>query len=199
MKTPIILTILITLIALGATWIDQLGTPRLNPIIHLDSATPIPYKPTPNVQFTDLEGKIINLSDLRGRIVMINFWATWCPPCIAEFPDLVILAHRLKSKNLTLIALSSDADDVSIQRFIDRQDRTTRQKLAQAGNIIIARDPERRITRDVFLTTRYPETIIIDQQGNMVEKIAGIFPWKEKGEERLAPLLSNNTISDQNR
>lgn len=185
--------VLVILIALGGAWLDQWGGPSLTRVeviapanTTLSSASPAR---APDFTVTTLSGRTLKLSDLRGHVVILHFWASWCTPCIAEFPALVALANRMQDRGVVLLALSSDTDDANIHRFIAKQSADIQRMIAQSPSIIIARDDGQRITRDTFLTTRYPETIIIDTQGNMAKKIAGVFPWEEKGGDMLRPLL----------
>jgi thiol-disulfide isomerase/thioredoxin len=115
--------------------------------------------------FFDLGGKKHNLSDFQGKIVMINFWATWCPPCVVEFPNLIALANDFKS-DVVLIAVSSDFEDDSLQRFLGKQ------KNWQADNILVTRD-EVGATANLFQVYRLPETWIIGRRGEILDKWVG--------------------------
>jgi cytochrome c biogenesis protein CcmG/thiol:disulfide interchange protein DsbE len=124
----------------------------------------------PDFSFMDMDGKKITLSDFKGKIVVLNFWATWCPPCVKEFPALLSIARAYPDR-VVLIALSSDIDDAALKRFLNKHDW-------RGENIKIGRDME-DITGKKFQTYRLPETLIIDEAGQIREKIIG-GDWKIK-------------------
>lgn len=121
-----------------------------------------------------LDGKPIHIRDLRGKIVIVNFWATWCPPCVTEFPILISLAEKSKGR-VVLLALSSDKTELDIQRFIAQQESNGVNMKAEG--IFLALDPERKITRDVFKVTSYPESLIVGPDGKIMRHIIGGTDW----------------------
>ena len=120
-------------------------------------------EPLPDFTFTDLSGKNHSLRGFKGKIIIINFWATWCPPCVKEFPALLEIAAS--NPDVILIALSSDAGDAEIKKFLRRYP-------APAKNVFIARDHE-DVTLKIFGISRLPETIIADRTLNRREKLIG--------------------------
>lgn len=70
--------------------------------------------------FTDLKGKSQRLSDYKGKWVLVNFWATWCPPCLEEIPDLVDLHESHKRKDLVVIGVALDSTEKSVREFVQR-------------------------------------------------------------------------------
>ncbi len=121
-----------------------------------------------------LDGKAIHIRDLRGKIVIVNFWATWCPPCVVEFPILISLAEKSKGR-VVLLALSSDKTESDIQQFITRQESNGVNM--KAKGVFLALDPERKITRDVFKITSYPESLIVGPDGTILRHIIGGTDW----------------------
>jgi thiol-disulfide isomerase/thioredoxin len=121
----------------------------------------------PNFRF-EWAGRSAELGDLRGQVVLLNFWATWCPPCVAEMPSLERLHHALKDKGLFVLGISVDADPRAYETFL-------RQHGITFPNF---RDPERRIST-LYGTFMYPETYIIDPQGLLVRKIIGPLGWDD--------------------
>lgn len=118
----------------------------------------------PNVTFTTLEGTEINMADLKGKVVMVNFWATDCPGCIAEMPGLIETYQDYKDKGVELIAVAMPYDPpAQVLNY-------TKQK---ALPFPVMHDGLSKITQafgDVSLT---PTTFIFDKQGNRIKRIIG--------------------------
>ncbi len=127
-----------------------------------------------DVRVKTLDGKSIHIRDLRGKTVILNFWATWCPPCVVEFPILISLAEKSKGR-VVLLALSSDKTESDIQRFITQQESNGVNMGAEG--VFLALDPERKITRDVFKVTSYPESLIVGPDGKIMRHIIGGTDW----------------------
>lgn len=151
-----VLFIAVAALGYGLTTYMDRGTPPA----HAETDT----KPLPDFSFTALDGKSYAAKDFRGKIIIVNFWATWCAPCVVEFPELLKIAAA-NPRNVILIALSSDMDDDAIKKFLKNQARLTQ-------NVYIARDRE-DVTLKVFGVTQLPETIITDHELNIREKLIG--------------------------
>ncbi|MBE2190709.1 MAG: TlpA family protein disulfide reductase [Alphaproteobacteria bacterium] len=128
----------------------------------------------PDFEFITLDGQKHHIKDFTGKIVLLNFWATWCAPCVVEFPKLVDLVKD--NNDLVLIALSSDVNQTAIEQFLLKQNQDT-QESVRASNILIAKDNRGAITADIFQTYKLPETIFIDTKGRMARKIVGDTEW----------------------
>jgi len=117
----------------------------------------------PAFQLNDLAGKPVSLAEARGKIVLLNFWATWCGPCRAEIPDLVDLQKRYADK-LEIIALTTDEDDSDqVRRFV-----------LQSGinyRVAMASDEVRRNYGGV---AALPTSFVIDSDGRIVQKHVGL-------------------------
>jgi len=120
----------------------------------------------------ELGGKPARLSDLRGKVVVLNFWATWCPPCVEETPSLNALQQYIESRNGVVLGVAADQDPAIYQKF-----------LADKGVIFKSyRDPgtdddRRSPIAQEYGTSMYPETYIIDRKGVIVRKIIGPQDW----------------------
>ena len=119
----------------------------------------------PDFTVQDSQNKV-TLSQYRGQVVLLNFWATWCPPCIEEMPSLVEMQRRLKSKGVTVLAISVDVDEGAYKQFV--RDHNV--------NLITVRDPSGK-SNGLYGTFKFPETYIIDRNGVMRRKFIGAVEW----------------------
>ncbi len=124
---------------------------------------------TPPVQFTDLAGQPHKLSDFRGKTIILNFWASWCAPCVREFPALLAAAQKHRG-TAVLIALSADLSDEAITGFLQQMEA---QNLpVKAPNVIIARDKD-DIAYKNFQISQFPVTFVIDGKGRIRTRLTG--------------------------
>jgi len=110
----------------------------------------------------------VTLSDLKGKIVVLNFWATWCPPCVDEMPSLVHMQQLMRDKGVTVLAVSVDADSGSYHRFL--RDHKI--------NLLTVRDPDQK-SNNLYGTFKFPETYIIDRNGVVRRKFIGPVDWNQ--------------------
>lgn len=119
--------------------------------------------------FRTMDGTAHKLSDFRGKIVILNFWASWCAPCVREFPTLLNAAEQNKGRAV-LIALSYDLNDPAMMRFLETMKKKGHNW--EKPHIYIARD-DQDIAGKLFGTTQFPETFIIDGAGQIRDKFIG--------------------------
>lgn len=131
----------------------------------------------PDFTFTTPDGRNVSISDFEGKTIMLNFWATWCAPCVKEFPILIGIAEEYKD-DVVFIALSSDLEQGAIDRFLTRLEKDSGISV-KADNILIALDENQAVTQKIFQTYRLPETILIDKHQKLRQKIAGA-DWKRE-------------------
>jgi len=120
----------------------------------------------PSFTVTTDSGRKISADDFGGRLLLVNFWATWCPPCINELPSLNALAAELKGSGVVVLGISVDKDKAAYDRFLKKV------KL----NFETSRDPSADISAD-YGTFKYPETYVIDRNGKVLEKFINEQPW----------------------
>jgi len=118
----------------------------------------------PDFTITDSQHTVV-LSQLRGKPVVLNFWATWCPPCVEEMPSLVQL-HKELGDRVTILAVSEDADDGAYKQFVHDHN----------VDLLTVRDTK-QTTNEVYGTFKFPETYIIDRNGKIVRKFIGPANW----------------------
>ena len=114
-----------------------------------------------------VDGKNISLADMKGRILIVNFWATWCPPCRAEIPGFIELYSEYKDKNVTIIGISVDSGDAVVKKFIESQ---------KINYPIIMSTKKLQADYEKFINQRIkaiPTTIVINQKGEMANVYVG--------------------------
>jgi peroxiredoxin len=135
----------------------------------------------PQFALRDVNGRIVRLRDFRGKVVLINFWATWCPPCRAEMPDLVRLQHEHAGQGLQIIGITYPPERKSrVRRF-------ARSLKVNYPIILGTRQLKARFTSEETL----PLTVVIDRDGKVKDIISGIL-LREEFDEKIKPLLINN-------
>jgi len=123
--------------------------------------------PAPDFTFPGLDGKMVSLSDLKGKVVLVNIWATWCPPCVDEMPSMEKLYRKLKGKNFEILAVSIDESGLkAVAPFMKKSSLTFPALIDSKGTI-----------KTVYGITGIPESFIIDQQGILLKKIVGPVDW----------------------
>jgi peroxiredoxin len=125
----------------------------------------------------EIAGQPGQLSNLRGKVVVLNFWASWCPPCVEETPALNRLEKHIAPRGGMILGISVDEDKGAYQKFLQEQRVVFATALA----------PSKQIALD-YGTSMYPETYIIDRNGRIARKVIG--PQKWDSPEMLAYLDS---------
>lgn len=135
-------------------------------------------RPAPKLELKDVEGRELRLSDYKGKVVLLNFWATWCAPCRAEMPDLVKWQREYKSKGLQVIGVTYPPEELAeVREFIK----------SVKVNYPVALGGEQ--TKAMFdKGENLPITVVIDKKGMIREVIQGIF-FPEEFEQKVKPLL----------
>src|ERR1700674_4190711 len=119
----------------------------------------------PDFTVQDSDHKV-TLSQFRGQVVVLNFWGTFCPPCIEETPSLVQMQKRLKDKGVVVLAVSIDADDNAYHKFLKDY------KI----DLVTVRDGAQK-TSSLYGTFGWPETYVIDRNGTIRRKFIGAVDW----------------------
>jgi peroxiredoxin len=124
-------------------------------------------RPAPDFTLKDYAGREVSLSSLRGQVVLVNFWATWCKTCVVEMPSMERLVHNMKDKPFRLLAVSVDDDWDAVRKFFARG--TQLQVLLDTGRDI----PKR------YGTDKFPESFLIDREGNVRYYVISDRDWSK--------------------
>jgi thiol-disulfide isomerase/thioredoxin len=122
----------------------------------------------PDAAFQDGDGKPLKLSDWKGRVVLVNLWATWCAPCRKEMPDLATLQKELGSDQFEVVAISVDRKGAEASAAFLKE--------TGAANLKLYVEPSTRIVTD-FQSPGLPATILIDRQGREIGRLLGPAHW----------------------
>ena len=131
-----------------------------------EEAPKVGYR-APNFRLPGLNGEEVGLVGLTGKVVFLNFWATWCGPCRAEMPSMEALYHDFKDKGLEILAVSSDMNGArDVQPFV--------KELGLTYPILL--DPDFRVD-DEYLIQSVPTTILVDRDGVITHRMVGARNW----------------------
>lgn len=132
--------------------------------------------PAPDIRFTDAEGRTLDLSDFRGKVVLVNLWATWCVPCVKEMPALDRLQAALGGDGFEVVAISSDLHGLeAVEPFY-----------AAHGleHLAIYTDPRGSVAR-AFGAPGLPTSILLDARGREVGRLIGDAEWDSRAARAL--------------
>ena len=121
----------------------------------------------PDFAVPDLDGQAVHLSAFRGRVVLVNLWATWCPPCREEMPSMERLHQRLKDKGFVILAVSEDEGGAAgVKTFVEQMHVT----------FPVLLDPDGDVGRK-YEVWGFPESFLLDRDGRVVERVIGPRDW----------------------
>ena len=133
----------------------------------------------PNFQLRDLDGRLVALSDLRGKVVLLNFWATWCGPCRVEMPAMEQLYQTFPRKDFEILAVSTDAQGVAITRPFQQENHLT---------FPILHDSDFRVGL-TYGARSLPMTFMVDRQGVVRHQVFGARDWGAPEAQQLVQML----------
>ncbi len=142
-------------------------------------------QPAPDVQFTKLDGSPMRLKDLHGRVVMLNFWATWCIPCRSEIPTLSAMQKDFEASGLSIVGVSYDDTADLVQQF--------QKELPQSYQVVLGG----REVGSQLPASPLPTTYIIDREGRIREKLIGERS-RQAFESSIKPLLEEVPVTARN-
>jgi thiol-disulfide isomerase/thioredoxin len=126
-------------------------------------------EPAPEINLPDLSGTTNRLSDLEGKVVVVNFWASWCTPCVRELPALERLKDRLEAGGGTVLAVNAGESLSQIKRFLKHRPTT----------LLVLRDEQSEALSD-WNVTFMPTTFVVNPAGRVVMRVVGETLWDEQ-------------------
>jgi thiol-disulfide isomerase/thioredoxin len=169
-KVGIIICTVLVLIAL-TIYVDRATRLPIKPVVTLDVSAPA-GKPAPDLRLKDLDGKEVALADLKGKVVFVNFWATWCGPCQEEIPSLIEMQNKYASKGFTVLGIAMDDEGKSVVApFVANEKyEVNGQKVLINYPIVIGSDE----AADKFGGIMgYPTSFLISRSGKQIMKFQG--------------------------
>ncbi|MTH35387.1 redoxin family protein [Paracoccus limosus] len=142
----------------------------------LAKLNPIDPAPVPQTSFTDPDGGSHSLTDYKGKVVLVNFWATWCAPCREEMPSLDRLQAQLGGEDFQVVAIAAGHNPPpAIQKFLTE---------AKVENLPVRLDPRQQLAREMGVMGM-PVTVLVDRQGNEIARLIGGADWSSEAAQAL--------------
>jgi thiol-disulfide isomerase/thioredoxin len=186
MKTMLVVATVLALVA-GTYFADK--ATRIKPktsvpgstVLKSDDPSPDNPKanlPEPDLTLKDLDGKNISLSDYKGKVVLVNFWATWCEPCRVEIPWLIEMQQKYGPKGFVLLGIALDEEGKSVVAPFVSKERfeVNGQKLPMSYQILIGNDDAADKFGGLF---GYPTSILISRDGKQIKRVTGMISEDE--------------------
>ncbi len=176
-----LLIIATVLVLIGATYfadkatrVKATGPAKYTELAIAKSAS----QPAPEVSFKDLDGKDATLNQYKGKVVLVNFWATWCEPCFIEIPWLIEMQQKYEAKDFTVLGIAMDEEGKSaVVPFLAKERfNVNGQKLPMNYPIVLGNDA----VADKFGgLLGYPTSFLISKDGKVVKKVQGLISYEE--------------------
>jgi cytochrome c biogenesis protein CcmG/thiol:disulfide interchange protein DsbE len=163
--TPYAATVVVAGAVVLVAWLNR---GRLNPVV--------PGRPAPEFSAVDLQGTPRTLADYRGKVLLVNIWATWCPPCQQEMPSMQRLREAVPDEDFAILAVSVDAP--LGERDVFGREGGNLEVFARTMGLTfrILHDPSGKI-QETYQTTGVPESFVVDRDGLIKKKVAGPTEW----------------------
>jgi len=179
MKRAVFIVGMVWTVLLLAVALMPAFTSTVAPLLAAQRGVVKPGEPAPNFQLRDMNGQTVSLSDLRGKIVLVNFWATWCGPCRIEMPAMERLYRTYDRKDFEILAVSTDAQGVAVTRPFQQENQLT---------FPILHDADFRVGLSYGART-LPMTFMVDRQGIVRQQIFGARDWEAPEAHQLIQML----------
>lgn len=153
------LVLIALLVVIGVGAYIYLNLPSTTAVVAGDVA--------PDFQLEDTKGNQVSLASLRGKIVMVNFWATWCPPCIEEMPSMERLNEVMAGDDFVMLAINTEADGRNVVPPFLKKTPHTFPVLYDDKGVVQSR----------YGVFKFPESFIVGKDGKVIEKVIGPLDW----------------------
>jgi cytochrome c biogenesis protein CcmG/thiol:disulfide interchange protein DsbE len=163
--TPYAATALVAGAVVLVAWLNR---GRLNPVV--------PGRPAPEFSAVDLQGTPRTLADYQGKVLLVNIWATWCPPCQQEMPSMQRLREAVPDEDFAILAVSVDAPLGERDAFGREGGNLEVFARTMGLTFRILHDPSGKI-QETYQTTGVPESFVVDRDGLIKKKVAGPTEW----------------------
>jgi peroxiredoxin len=170
-QTPLLLALLVgALIACGVGILILLQVRKPSPRQPVPPASVI-GQPAPDFTLPNLESQMVSLSAFRGKVILLNIFATWCPPCVEEMPSMQKLYMALNGEDFEILAVSIDTDGARTVAPFMRKHKLNFPALTDTEGVI----------KRLYRIRGIPESYIIDRSGKVVDKVIGPRDWASPG------------------
>ena len=149
----------------------------------MGSRVPVVGMPAEDFQLTDLDGRQQSLGQYHGKIVLLNFWATWCKPCTTEMPAMQAMYDKLRDKGFVVLAINELEDDAKVREHIKQYGHT----------FPVLMDRDNRVANQ-YGVYGLPVSVFIDRQGRVQEYVKGGLVTEQKIDEVVARILSQEPM-----
>jgi thiol-disulfide isomerase/thioredoxin len=182
MKKPVLVIATIAVLSLGLHYWDKATRVKAktadpgNVVMKADN--PKGDLPEPELTLKDLDGKDVSLSEYKGKVVLVNFWATWCEPCQIEIPWLIEMQQKYGPKGFVILGIALDEEGKSVVAPYVAKERfdVNGQKLPMSYKILIGNDEAADKFGGLF---GYPTSILISRDGRQIKRVTGIISEDE--------------------
>jgi peroxiredoxin len=138
-------------------------------------------EPAPDFGLPDLDGKSVTLSDLRGKVVLLTFWASWCPPCRQEMPSMNRLYLTLRGEEFTVLGVNIETNPAAARRFVDDLELAFPVLLDSATKV-----------RNQYRIYNIPQSFLVDKNGRIVKHLVGYHDWMSEASLEMVKSLIRN-------
>jgi thiol-disulfide isomerase/thioredoxin len=171
-KTVIIILAIVAVVA-GTWYADRATRVSVSTKTPTVLKTALAGKPEPDLKFKDLQGKEVALADLKGKVVFLNFWATWCDPCRVEIPWLIEMQAKYGPQGFTVVGVAMDDEGKSVVApFIEKERFDVNgQKVPMSYPILLGSDDAADKFGGIL---GYPTSFLISRDGRIIQKFQGL-------------------------
>lgn len=188
MKKPLIVIVTVLVLIAGTYFADKATRVKVktgNAIVKADN--PSGGEPEPQLTLKALDGKDVSLNEYKGKVVLVNFWATWCEPCRVEIPWLIEMQQKYGAKGFVVLGIALDDEGKSVVAPFVAKERfdVNGKQLPMSYPILIGNDDAANKFGGLF---GYPTSILINRDGKQIKRITGILDYDEVSKEIEANL-----------